>query len=155
MIDMVRCLVCDKELKTKRGLFVHLNRIHKIHGPRARLSLKIAEMFFPLLEKKRWKKAKNILKQVKQNQETDEWTKGYIHALNGMISSLKMSDASPEPYIVKMNQFEDKRLREVKREFNDFSDLFEKKEFDAAYFKAWEDFTNYVIRCQRISNNGN
>lgn len=154
MIDMVRCLLCDKELKTKRGLYVHLNRIHKICGPHSRLSLKTAEEFFPLLEKNRWKKAKIILKKIKQNQ-ADEWTQGYLHALNGMISSLKMSDASPEPYIVKINQFEDKKLQEVKTGFNGFSDLFGKKEFDAAYFKAWEDFTNYVIRCQRISNNGN
>ena len=147
MIDMVRCLLCEKELKTKRGLFVHLNRIHKIRGPHARLSLKIAEKFFPLLEKKRWKKAKKVLKQVKQNQETDEWTKGYLHALNGMISSLKMSYSSPEPYIVKIMQFEDKKLQEAKTGFSDFFNLLNRtNEFDAAYFKAWEDFTSYSIR---------
>ena len=147
---MVRCLLCDREFKTKQGLFVHLNRIHKICGFRARLSLKIGEEFFPLLEKKRWKKAKNIMKKIQQNQEMDEWTKGYLHALNGMISSLKMSDVSPEPYIHKIKQFEEKKLQEIKAGFNDFSNLFNgKKEFDVAYFKAWKDFTNYIIRNTR------
>ena len=79
----------------------------------------------------------------------DEWVKGYIHALNGMIAALKTSYSPPQPYIVKLEEFSSKKLQEVKDTFTELSDtLDDKNTFDAAYFQAWEDFTQYNLRTQ-------
>jgi len=102
---MVRCLLCDKEFKTERGLSVHLARTHDVHGSHGRLSLKTIQKFFPLLEKKRWAKAEKILKLTTKNAGDDEWKKGYIHALSGMIIALKVSYSPPQPYIVSLKEF--------------------------------------------------
>lgn len=147
---MVCCLLCDKELKTNRGLSVHLSRKHNVHGPHGRLALSVIGEFFPLLEKNRWAKAKRLLTRLKQNAEDDEWIKGYTHALNGMIEALNTSYSAPRPYILGLEEFSTKKLQEVKYGFRKLSAVLEsKKEFDAAYFQAWQDFTNYVIKRQK------
>lgn len=143
---MVRCLLCDKTFKTERGLSIHLSRTHAVHGFHGRLSLQTIEKFFPLLAKKRWAKAEKLLEGVEENEDVDEWVEGYLHALMGMICSLRVSYSNPEPYIVKLDDFNIEELRKVKEEFSAFSNkLSNKNDFDAAYFKAWEDFTQYRI----------
>jgi len=128
---------------------VHLTRTHDIHGPHGRLSLEAIQKFFPLLKKRRWAKAEKFLKLAVKKIGEDEWVKGYIYALNGMIAALKVTYSPPQPYIVKLNEFSSKKLQEVKDSFTELSyTLDNKNEFDAAYFQAWEDFTQYVLRAK-------
>lgn len=128
---------------------MHLARTHDIHGPHGRLSLKTIQKFFPLLKKRQWAKAEKNLKLTVKKIEEDEWVKGYIHALNGMVAALKVSYSSPQPYIVKLKEYSSKKLQEVKDMFTELSDTLDNKNtFDAAYFQAWEDFTHYVLRAQ-------
>lgn len=146
---MIRCVLCDKTFKTDRGLAVHLARTHDVQGVHGRISLKAITEFFPLLEKKRWTKAEKILKKVTKTTDVDEWIKGYLHALNGMIIALKSSHSTPRPYIVDLDELNTEKLQEVKDGFSQLSDdLRNKKEFDAAYFQAWENFTHYLLQTQ-------
>ena len=144
---MVRCILCGKEMETERGLSVHLARTHDVRGPHGRISLKLTEEFFPLLEKKRWTKAKKLLKRIKQNTDEDKWIRGYIHALTGMIAALTGSNSTPQPYIVGIDDFSNKKLKQTKSMFDDLSIKLENKnEFDMAYFQAWKDFTQYLLQ---------
>ncbi len=128
---------------------MHLARTHNIRGPHGRLSLRTIQKFFPLLKKRQWAKAEKFLKLAVKKIEEDEWVKGYIHALNGMITALKISYSPPQPYIVKLKEFSSTKLQEVKHTFNALSDTLDNKNtFDAAYFQAWEDFTQYSLRAQ-------
>jgi hypothetical protein len=128
---------------------VHLARTHNIHGPHGRLSLKTIQKFFPLLKKRQWAKAEKFLKLTLKKMGEDEWVKGYIHALNGMITALKVTYSPPQPYIVKLKEFSNKKLQEIKNKFTELSDTLDNKNtFDAAYFQAWEDFTQYALRAQ-------
>jgi hypothetical protein len=146
---MVRCLLCDKKFKTERGLYAHLARTHDIHGPHGRLSLKTIQKFFPLLEKRRWAKAEKFLKLTVKKIGEDKWIKGYIHALNGMITALRVTYSPPQPYIVKLEEFDNKKLQEVKDMFNELSNtLNSKNAFDAAYFQAWDDFIHYGLHTE-------
>jgi hypothetical protein len=128
---------------------VHLARTHNIHGPHGRLSLRTIQKFFPLLKKRQWAKAEKFLKLTLKKIGEDEWVKGYIHALNGMITALKVTYSPPQPYIVKLKEFSSKKLEEVKDTFTELSDTLDNKNrFDAAYFQAWEDFTHYALRAK-------
>jgi hypothetical protein len=128
---------------------VHLARTHNIHGPHGRLSLKTIQKFFPLLKKRQWAKAEKFLKLTLKKMGEDEWVKGYIHALNGMITALKVTYSPPQPYIVKLKEFSNKKLQEIKNKFTELSDTLDNKNtFDAAYFQAWEDFTQYALRAK-------
>jgi hypothetical protein len=117
---MVRCLLCDKKLKTNRGLSIHLSRTHNVHGVHGRFALSVIGEFFTLLEKNQWTKAERLLTKLKYNAEDDEWIKGYTHALNGMIDALKTSYSTPKPYILSLKDFSTKKLQEVKRWLQNF-----------------------------------
>ncbi len=146
---MVHCLLCHKKFKTERGLSVHLARTHDTHGTHGRLSLRAIQKFFPLLKKRQWAKAEKFLKVVVKKVGEDEWVRGYVHALNGMITALKLSYSPPQPYIVELKEFGSKKLQEVKDVFTELSNaLNNKNTFDAAYFQAWEDFTQYALKAQ-------
>ena len=149
VFKMVTCLLCKKTFKSQRGLSSHLTRTHNIHGPHGRLSLNTIQKFFPLLTKKRWAKAERKLKIKMENIEDDEWIQGYLHALNGMILALKSSYSNPEPYIINLKEFNQKKLQKIKSTFNNLSNTLNKQNiFDAAYFQAWEDFTKYTLNLQ-------
>jgi hypothetical protein len=111
--------------------------------------LKTVQKFFPLIKRRRWTKAEKYLELTMKKLGEDEWISGYVHALSGMIAALKMSNSPPEPYIVKLEDFGKKKLKEVKEIFTDFSDIMDSKNtFDAAFFRAWEDFTQYALKNQ-------
>jgi hypothetical protein len=111
--------------------------------------LKAIQEFFPLLEKRRWAKAEKFLKLTVKKIGEDEWIKGYIHALSGMITALKGSYSPPQPYIFKLEDFGNKKLQEVKDMFTELSNTLNgKNAFDAAYFQAWEDFAHYALHTQ-------
>jgi hypothetical protein len=60
-----------------------------------------------------------------------------------------MSNSPPHPYIVKLEDFGNKKLEEVKDMFTDLSNTLDNKNaFDAAYFRAWEDFAQYALNTQ-------
>ncbi len=146
---MFRCLLCDKKFRTRRGLSLHLSRTHAVRGSRERLSLKTVQEFFPLLRRRRWAKAEKFLELTVNKLGDNEWVGGYVHALGGMIAALKMSNSPPQPYIFKLEDFGNKKLKEVKEMFTDLSDTMDSKDtFDAAFFRAWEDFAQYALKKQ-------
>jgi hypothetical protein len=126
---------------------VHLSRSHDVHGSKARLSLKTFQEFFPLLSRRRWAKAERFLELTIKKFGDDEWISGYVHALSGMIAALRTSNSPPQPYIIKLQDFCEKKLKEVKEMFSNLSDTMDSKNtFDAAFFRAWEDFSQYVLK---------
>jgi hypothetical protein len=143
---MFGCLLCEKKFKTKRGLSSHLTRFHNVRDQKQKFSLYIIGDFFPLIENRSWTKAENMLQQIGQKRNDNEWMMGYLHALTGMISALKLGDCSNEPYIFTLKRNDYKKLQQIKKMFSEFSkELVHKKDFDAAYFQAWNDFTYYLI----------
>ena len=128
---------------------MHLSRTHAVSGSHGRLSLKTVQEFFPLLKRRRWAKAEKFLELTVKKLGEDDWINGYVHALSGMIEALKMSNSPPHPYIVKLEDFGNKKLEEVKDMFTDLSNTLDSKNaFDAAYFRAWEDFAQYALNTQ-------
>jgi hypothetical protein len=145
-LKMFHCLLCDKKFKTKKGLSIHLARIHDVHGIQGRLSIKTIQNFFPLLKKKRWAKAENFLKLTRNNTSDNQWIEGYTHALTGMIAALKTPHSLHEPYIINLGELGNKKLQEVKDKFNDVSNALNNgNRFDSAYFQAWKDYTKYRL----------
>ncbi len=77
----------------------------------------------------------------------DEWINGYVHALNGMITALRVPYSTPRPYIVKLEEFDNENLQEAKPMFNELDNtLANKSAFDVAYFQAWGDFINHSFQ---------
>jgi hypothetical protein len=107
----------------------------------------MVQEFFPLLMRRQWAKAERFLELTVKKLGEDEWINGYVHALGGMIVALKMSNSPPQPYIVKLKDFGDEKLKKVKDMFTDLSkNMDSKNDFDEGFFTAWKDFTQYTIK---------
>ena len=101
--------------------------------------------FFPLLEKRSWTNAEELLEQIRKERSKTQWMMGYLLALHGMISALK-DEGSHEPYIFSLKECSYKKLQEIKQNFNEFNKkMATKNDFDAAYFQAWNDFSYYLM----------
>ena len=144
MDDMRVCGLCGRKFKNERGLMVHLARIHDIHGARGRLSVKAVHRFFPLLEERRWTDAQKFLNKVEGAE--DEWIEGYAQALNGMLTALKESHSSPQPYILQVKRYSSKELQNLKNGFADLANKPLETTFDKGYIQAW---LNYLSHQQR------
>jgi len=145
VFKVVVCQLCDGKFKNERGLFVHLARTHRVHGPRGRLSSKTIHRFFPLLKERRWAKAERFLKRVVKKSEEDEWRKGYAHALRGMIIALRIEHSSPQPYILQLKSYNRRRLQEAKKQFIELSKKPLNIKFDIGYFQAWTDCIHHLL----------
>jgi hypothetical protein len=142
---MVICRLCGREFKNEHGLIVHLARTHDIHGVHGRLSLKAIYRIFPLLKKRRWSRAEKVLDNVVDKNEEDEWIGGYVHALKGMILALKTGHASPQPFLFNLKSYDRQRIEEAKEGFIRLSKKPLNTEFDEGYFKAWTDYSQYLL----------
>ncbi len=145
MFNMVVCQLCDREFRNERGLSVHLARAHDVHGPRGRLSVKTLHRFFPWLKKRRWAKAERFLKRIMKKAVKDEWGKGYIQALKGMMTTLRVVHSPPQPYILKLKSYDRSGLQEAKKEFVKLSKKPLNTEFEDGYFQAWTDYTHHLL----------
>ena len=152
---MVLCQLCGKVFKNKHGFAIHLTRVHNISGPRGRLSLKSVYNFFPLLDKNKWTKAIEFLKQATDEDPEDIWRRGYIHALEGMVTAIRYKQSSPQPYITLLKDFNKKQLQEVLDQFIKESEKPLITEFDFGYTQAWIDHIRYMLnKMLTDENNG-
>jgi hypothetical protein len=126
-----------------------LARSQDVRDIQGHLSIKTIQNFYPLLKKKRWAKAENFLKLTRRNSSVDQWVEGYTHTLTCMIGGLKTAHSLHEPVIINLGKLDNKKLQEIKDKFNDFSNTLNNgNRFDAAYFQAWEDCTQYNLQLQ-------
>jgi len=137
--------LCSREFENQHGLYVHLARIHDVHGTRGRLPLKTLHRFFPWLKKRKWSKAEGFLKRVVGDDIEDAWITGYVHALRGMITTLRVGHSSPQPFILKLKNYQKEQLERARKEFIKLSEKPLNTEFDGGYFQAWADYTHYVL----------
>jgi hypothetical protein len=150
---MVTCQLCQKKFKNKQGLSIHLARAHNVHGRRGRLSLKTIHQFFPLLKKRKWAKAERFLQQVEQKGSEDKWIRGYVQALEGMITTLKVDGSFPRPFIYELKSYSRReRLHEVEKEFTELSEKQLNTEYDRGYFRVWTDYTHFLYRMIEMTN---
>jgi hypothetical protein len=142
----ISCQLCDRKFKSKPGLYVHLARTHNFRGSRGRLSMKAIYNLFPLIRKRRWTRAEKLLRVVVKTNSEDEWIKGYVHALRGMITSLRVPYSPHQPYIIKLKKLDKNKLMEAKKSFNELVNKLKRKSiFDSGYFQAWHDFAYYKL----------
>lgn len=124
---------------------MHLARVHGVRGPHGRFSMRIVHRFFPLLNRRRWAEADRFLKELEEKKAGDEWIKGYVHALKGMVIALKVSGSSPHPYVLEVKDYGMDKLQEAHEEFLKFIEKPLNTSFDEGYFQAWIDHVRHLL----------
>lgn len=104
--------------------------------------------FFQLVENRRFAEAERELERIKQKMENNEWNKGYLRALNGILLSVKMND-DQYSILSKINSKDGKTLKEYRKEFLKQVNNRLREEYDKGFFSAWADYTRILIRMYR------
>lgn len=106
-----------------------------------------ARILFEYLEEKKWKDAEAAMKRI-QNCETsrgEERVRGYINALQGMLTGLRERHSSPKPLILTIGNNSQNRLRELEKTFYRQSCKGLNADYDRGFFGAWYEYVKFLI----------
>ena len=104
--------------------------------------------FFQLVENRQFAEAERELERIRQKMENNEWNKGYLQALSGILLSTKMND-DQYSFLSKINSKDGKTLREYRKEFLKHVNNHLRDDYDKGYFLAWADYTRVLIRMRK------
>jgi len=104
--------------------------------------------FFQLVENRQFAEAERELERIRQKMESNEWNKGYLQALSGILLSTKMND-DQYSFLSKINSKDGKTLREYRKEFLKHVNNHLRDDYDKGYFLAWADYTRVLIRMRK------
>ena len=97
----------------------------------------LANVFFPHLIEGRLTSANKTLERMKDEVSTENWQRGYINALEGMLLALK----SRNDKSILLNQLGSKEADKYRRAFSRQSRNKIQGDFDRGFFEAWVDYT--------------
>lgn len=108
---------------------------------------KKALAFFFLLENRKWKDAEFTINGEGGGLDRgDKYHRGFSDALKGMLTSLKESKSTPEPYISTIMDNSEKRLKELERTFYRVSRGELISDYDRGFYIAWREYIKFLVR---------
>ena len=100
--------------------------------------------FFQLLKGRRFAEAERVLERIRNNTNETEWNRGYLHALDGILLSLKTNDSYS--FITNLNFESEKDLKKNRKEFlKEYKNKIH-SDFDRGFFASWADYMLISIR---------
>lgn len=103
----------------------------------------VTKFFINLMERK-FSDAERAIKSVKEEPfDDDEFKKGYLAALEGILLSSRSGD--PRDFLNRAS-FDLKSIKKFRREFNAFIKNGIHTPFDVGYFSAWSDFLQHRLK---------
>ena len=100
--------------------------------------------FFQLLKGRRFAEAERVLERIRNNTNETEWNRGYLHALDGILLSLKTNDSYS--FITNLNFESEKDLKKTRKEFlKEYKNKIH-SDFDRGFFASWADYMLISIR---------
>lgn len=100
--------------------------------------------FVQLLKARRFAEAERVLERIKESTNSTEWNSGYVHALEGAITSQKSNDSYA--FIANLDLDDEKGLRKHRKEFlREYKNKVH-QDFDRGFNAAWADFMLIAVR---------
>ncbi|RLI22351.1 hypothetical protein DRO54_01350 [Candidatus Bathyarchaeota archaeon] len=104
--------------------------------------------FFQLVENRQFAEAERELERIKRKMEENEWNRGYLKALSGVLLSTKIND-DQYSFLSKINLKDGKNLREYRKEFLRQVNNRLREDYDKGFFSAWADYMRVLIRMRK------
>lgn len=99
--------------------------------------------FFQLVEGRRFAEAERVLERIRLKTNETEWNSGYLHALDGMLSTQKSGDSYS--FLNNLNFKDEKEFKRLKKEFLKKSKNKINADYDRGFFAAWADYMRISI----------
>lgn len=97
----------------------------------------LVDTFFHLVAQEKRSAAKVVLEKIKLKSENSQWRRGYINALEGMIT---VSETKNDQNVL-INQIKTEGSDALRKAFLKHSSNELHSDFDRGFFSAWADYT--------------
>ena len=106
-------------------------------------------VYFELLAQRKLSAAGKALNDVRQGVHSNQWLRGYVNALEGMLTA---SESKDDRYVL-INKVDPMKAGRLFRDFLHYSRDELQADFDRGFFSAWADYLRYVGKSQlKIDN---
>ena len=100
--------------------------------------------FFQLVDKRRFAEAERVLERIRLKTNETEWNSGYLHALDGMLSTEKSSDSYA--FLKNLSLDDESELKKFRKKFLRESRNKIHADYDRGFFAAWADYVRMSIK---------
>jgi len=111
------------------------------------ISAALVTRFFQLVTNRQFAEAERELERLSKNVKKNEFNRGFLKALNGMILAYRLNE---DQYVFLSNaNLKDKReLIKYRREFSKHQKSRVHSDFDRGFFKAWTEYMRVLIKLE-------
>ncbi|MBA7474958.1 hypothetical protein ES707_10321 [subsurface metagenome] len=113
---------------------------------------KVLRLFFLCLNERKWKDVEVTMKsiQICKMSKGEEWKRGNINALNGMLIALRHKHSLPQysipkPFILQIINSSPTRLKKLKKLFLGQSCGIRNTDYDKGYYNAWHEYIKFLL----------
>jgi hypothetical protein len=104
--------------------------------------------FSQLVLERRFAETERILERLKEKIEKNEWNRGYLQALNGILTIQKSSDER-YAFLSNLNLEHEKSVEKNRKAFRDQINSEFHADYDRGFFSAWADFLRIVLKINK------
>jgi len=104
--------------------------------------------FFQMVLERQFAEAERILERLKTKARKNEWDRGYIWALNGIVLAQK-SGEERYAFLTNLDLNDEKELERNRRELLEHVKSDFHAEYDRGFFSAWADFLRTILKTRQ------
>ncbi len=104
--------------------------------------------FSQLVLERRFAETERIFERLKEKIENNEWNRGYLQALNGILAIQKSSDER-YAFLSNLNLEHEKSVEKNRKAFRDQIKSEFHADYDRGFFSAWADFLRIVLKLEK------
>lgn len=101
--------------------------------------------FIKLIMERRFSQAERVIERLSNSVGKNEWNRGYLQALNGMLLAQRSSD-DRYVFLQNINPDDRKEVRKLRREFMGYSKNDLNTDYDRGFFSAWVEYTRILLK---------
>jgi len=110
----------------------------------------LSTLFFQTVLERQFAEAERILESLRTKMSKNEWNRGYLWALNGIILAQR-SGEERYTYLTSLDLNDEETLRKNVREFLKYVKSDFHAEYDRGFFSAWTDFLRTTLNVGKRS----
>jgi len=105
----------------------------------------LATRFYQLTLERRFAEAERMLERLKDKTRKNEWNRGYLQALNGMIVTKKSNDER-YAFLANLDLENEEDIKKNRREFLNQIRCDFHTDYDRGFFMAWADLLRVILK---------